>query len=50
LRQTWLSNRVFESYNDICDVCCKAWNNLIAELGRIASIGPRRWAKIGQCQ
>ena len=50
LRQTWLSNRVFEGYNDICDACCDAWNNLIAEYGRIASIGRRTWAKIGQPQ
>ena len=50
LRQTWLSNRVFESYEDICDVCCAAWNNIIAEFGRIASIGRRRWTKIGQRQ
>ena len=50
LRQTWLSNRVFESYAGIVDACCEAWNNLIAEFGRIASIGRRRWANLGQCQ
>ena len=50
LRQTWLSNRVFESYEDICEACCQAWNNLAAEVGRIASIGRRAWAKIGQSQ
>ena len=50
LRQTWLSNRVFESYEDICDACCEAWNNLAAEVGRIASIGRRRWTIIGQPQ
>ena len=48
LRQTWLSNRVFESYHDICTACCEAWNDLVAELGRIASIGRRTWARIGQ--
>lgn len=48
LRQTWLSNRVFEGYNDICDACCEAWNKLIAEAGRIASIATRDWAVIGQ--
>ena len=50
LRQTWLSNRVFESYTDICDACCGAWNNLTAEFGRIASIGRRTWAEMGQSQ
>lgn len=48
LRQTWLSNRVFENYTDICDACCDVWNKLIAETGRIASIGTRDWAAIGQ--
>jgi transposase len=50
LRQTWLSNCVFATYTEICDACCEAWNNLITELGRIASFGRRRWAKIGQPQ
>ena len=50
LRQTWLSNRVFAGYEDICNACCDAWNNLIAEFGRIASIGQRCWATIGQRQ
>ena len=50
LRQTWLSNRVFESYDDICKACCDAWNALTAELGRITSIGWRKWTRIGQPQ
>ncbi len=50
LRQTWLSNRVFEGYKDICDACCDAWNKLIAEAGRIASIGTRDWVLTGQHQ
>ena len=50
LRQTYLSNRVFESYADICDACSRAWNDLTAEFGRIASIGRRSWARIGQPQ
>ncbi len=28
LRQNWLSNRVFRSYDDIVDHCCYAWNQL----------------------
>ena len=50
LRQTWLSNRVFESYEHICEVSCEAWNKLTAEAGRIASIATRQWAVIGQKQ
>lgn len=50
LRQTWLSIRVFDDYAAICDACCNAWNKLIAETGRITSIGTRDWAQIGQHQ
>jgi hypothetical protein len=31
LRQNHLGNRVFESYTDIVDACCAAWNALAAE-------------------
>ena len=29
LRENWLSNRIFPSYNNILDHCCFAWNKLI---------------------
>ena len=29
MRQNWLSNRVFKSFDDIVDHCCYAWNTLI---------------------
>jgi hypothetical protein len=29
MRQSWLSNRVFKSFDDIVDHCCYAWNTLI---------------------
>ena len=44
LRDTWLGNRIFQSYDDIIDHCCEAWNKIIAQLWRIASIGLRQWA------
>jgi transposase len=50
LRQTWLSNRVFKSYEHIRDVSCEVWNKLTAETGRISSIATRQWAVIGQRQ
>src|SRR3712207_1030940 len=31
LRQNWLGNRIFASYDDIVDHCCHAWNRLIDE-------------------
>ena len=48
MRQTWLSNRVFESYEEIIDIGCWAWNQLVAQPQLIRSIGLRRWAHIGQ--
>jgi hypothetical protein len=29
LRDNWLSNRVFKSYDDLVDHCCVAWNKLV---------------------
>ena len=44
LRDNWLSNRVFASYEDILDHCCQAWNRLTDQPWRIMSIGLRDWA------
>lgn len=44
IRDNWLSNRVFRSYNDILDHCCFAWNQLTNQPWRIMSIGLRTWA------
>ncbi len=46
LRQNWLSNRVFESYDAILEACCNAWNRLLAQPETITSIGMREWANI----
>jgi hypothetical protein len=43
MRDNWLSNRVFKSYNDIVDHCCHAWNKLVDQPWRIMSIGLRDW-------
>jgi transposase len=48
LRANYLSNRVFETYNDIIDAACEAWRNLIARPQTITSIGSRDWAHNGQ--
>ena len=47
LRQTYLSNRVFHDYDHVVEASSSAWNKLIAQPGRIASISTRRWASIG---
>jgi hypothetical protein len=48
LRQNWLSNRVFETYDAIVKAACEAWRNLLANPSTIISIGHRDWAHIGQ--
>ena len=48
IRQNWLSNRVFETYEAILDAGCNAWNKLIKQPITITSIGMRDWAHIGQ--
>ena len=48
LRQTWLSNRVFDTYEAIIEAACEAWSSLIAEPTTITSIGHRGWAHVGQ--
>ena len=44
MRDNWLSNRVFKSYDNIVDHCCDAWNKLVDQPWRIMSIGMRDWA------
>jgi transposase len=48
LHANWLSNRVFETYDDIIDAACEAWNKLVSQPTTITSIGMRDWAHIGQ--
>ncbi len=44
MRDNWLSNTIFDSYDDILAHCCEAWNKLTDQPGRIMSIGMRDWA------
>jgi transposase len=44
MRDNWLSNRVFNSHDNIVDHCCYAWNILVDQPWRIMSIGLRDWA------
>jgi hypothetical protein len=48
LRQNWLSNRVFNTYEAILEAACEAWNKLLAQPQAITSIGTREWAHVGQ--
>ncbi len=44
MRDNWLSDQIFTSYNDIVTICCEAWNKLIEQPWSIMSIGTRKWA------
>src|SRR5262245_9905011 len=48
MRQNWLSNRIFKSFDDIVDHCCYAWNTLIEQPWKIMSIARRDWAAVSQ--
>ena len=41
MRQSWLSNRFFKSFEDIVDHRCFAWNSLIDQPWKIISIAQR---------
>ena len=43
MRENWLSNRIFKSYDEIVDHCCYAWNKLTEQPWRIMTIGLRDW-------
>lgn len=42
MRENWLSNRIFHSYQQIVALCCEAWNRLIDQPWSIMSIGQRK--------
>ena len=44
MRDNWLSNRIFKSYDDIVDHGCDAWNKLVDQPWKIMPIGPPDWA------
>ena len=46
MRQNWLSNRVFKSFDDIVDHCCYAWNTLVNQPWKIMFIARRDWAAV----
>ncbi|MDY6896032.1 MAG: IS630 family transposase [Thermotogota bacterium] len=47
LRQDSLSNRCFETYENIVDACCDAWNSFTSKAGAIKSLCSRTWADVG---
>jgi len=47
MRQNWLSNRIFKSFDDVVVHCCYAWNTLIDLPWKIMSIARCDWTVIG---
>jgi hypothetical protein len=47
MRQNWLSDRIFKSFDDIVDHCRYAWNTLIGQPRKIMSIAQCDWATVG---
>ena len=43
LRDNWLSNRIFKSFDDVVDHCCEAWNKLVDQPWRYV-YRLRNWA------
>jgi len=50
LRQNLLSHRVWDSYDDIVEACCAAWNWLMQMPDQIATITARSWAQVSWAQ
>ena len=46
LRANWLAISVFNSYDDIVDACCTAWNRFANDPKTVTSITERQWAKV----
>lgn len=46
LRDRYLGNRCFASYEQILDSCCNAWNSFTSITGSIQHLCSRDWAKV----
>lgn len=46
LRQNELANRCFDSYEDIVDSICTAWNRFVENKSRVISLCFRHWTRL----
>ena len=46
LRANKLAISVFDSYDDIVDACCNAWNFFANDPNTVTSITTRSWAQV----
>ncbi len=45
LRDRYLANRSFKSYDHIVESCCEAWNAFTASVGAVRNLCSREWTK-----
>ena len=45
LRDRYLANRCFESYDHILESCCEAWNAFTSTAGAVRQLCSTEWAK-----
>jgi transposase len=43
LRERFLSHRLFETFEAVVNACCRAWNDLVAQPGRLLSLTAFPW-------
>lgn len=46
LRGNYLNISVWDSYDQIVDACCRAWNAFVNDTDRVASITCRKWGTV----
>ena len=46
LRERFLSHRLWPTYDHIVEACCRAWNSVHGEAGRIRSLCDYDWARV----
>lgn len=46
LRASQLANSIFDSYDEIVNACCQAWNFFAQNTDTVRSISTRKWAQV----
>lgn len=46
IRGNFLNITVWDTYDEIVDACCRAWNTFITDITRVASVTIRTWATV----
>ena len=46
LRANYLNISIWDTYDEIVDACCRAWNAFIQDINRVMSVTRRSWATV----